>query len=182
MSNDHLRTCFRKQVYQITLTSDIYRELTFLHSFFFLAMMRKVVWWIVDFQAKFIWIGLELMGKWMQLLNSMVMDCIGFYQCYVKHFSLELHACFFPQQDIFTSSTDQTHLSSAIRKDVCYHYEHKCLVWLLRVEKWEDMFTRSTGRNCVINNCASYQMLNKLSCGVSRDMWIFHMVTESSVN
>ncbi len=81
MSNDHLRTCFRKQVYQITLTSDIYRELTFLCSFFFLAMMRKVVWWIVDFQAKFIWMDLELMGKWMQLFNSIVMDCISFYQC-----------------------------------------------------------------------------------------------------
>ncbi len=144
-------------------------------------MMRKVVWWIVDFQAKFIWMDLELMGKWMQLLNSIVMDCISFYQCSVKHFSLELHACLFPQQDIFTSSTDQRHLSSAIRKDVCYH-EHKCLVWLLRVEKWEDMFTRSTGRNCVIYYCASYQMLNKLSCGVSRDISIFHMVTESSVN
>lgn len=42
----------------------------------------------------------------------------------VKHFPLESYACF-SQQAVFTSSADPSHLSSAIRKDVC------CTLWTL---------------------------------------------------
>lgn len=87
----------------------------------------------------------------------------------VKHFPLDLYACF-SQQAIFTSSADQSPLSLASRKDVC------CALWTLMLglaaKNWKmrrKQLLTSTGRKCMTDYCASYiKLLNKFSCTVSK--------------
>lgn len=81
----------------------------------------------------------------------------------VKHFPLELYACF-SQQAVFTSSADPSHLSSAIRKDVY------CTLWTLMLglaaKSWKT-------RRKTTDHKYRKEMFDWLLCLTSNVKWVY---------
>lgn len=81
----------------------------------------------------------------------------------VKHFPLELYACF-SQQAVFTSSADPSHLFSAIRKNVC------CTLWTLMLglaaKSWKT-------RRKTIDHKYRKEMFDWLLCLISNVKWVY---------
>jgi len=118
---------------------------------YFVVMMRKEVWWILDFQEKFIRIGLAFLGRWMQLLNSVVMAVFLHSICFLcKTCSLEIKCMFF--------STGHIHLFCRSKSFIFSHQKRRLLriintnAWLGCYKNWKKrrkQLIKSTGRKCL---------------------------------